>query len=441
MPEGPMKPIALSKSTARRLILQAQMLDGSAARSAGTEGLERVFDQLGYVQIDTIHIVERAHHHVLWTRRPGYEPGMLHTLQAVERRVFEYWAHAMAYLPMSDYRFYLYKMRNFRDPKHPWLEWLSSRKDLPLDLVRKRIREEGALDSKSFSRPGGKKRGTWWDWKPAKNALELLFWQGELMVAERRNFEKVYDLTERVLPSGVDTRMPSEREMAEFLIRRALSAMSAARTKEIFGFLQPTLARDSAFRAVPWNVLIRTLGEMVEAGEIHRAQIDGEEGEDYYLLAETAERMGNGSRRKPRVRILSPFDNLIIQRRRMQALFGFDYSLECFLPAARRKYGYFVLPVLYGDRLVGRVDPKADRKSGKMILQSVYLEDGFTPTGDFLGAFAQTLVEFAAFNRCGEISVGRTRPAKFKAAIHSALKARKNHNRSGRSYSRRKEKT
>ena len=420
-----MKPFILSKPAARKLVLDAQLLDGPARPAKGTDGLCGVFDRLGYVQIDTINVVERAHHHVLWTRQPGYEPGMLHRLQAVERKVFEYWAHAMAYLPMADYRFYLYKMRNFRDKKHPWRQWLSSRKELPLEEVRRRIRAEGALDSKAFARPGGKKRGTWWDWKPAKNALELLFWQGELMITERHNFEKVYDLTERVLPPEADIRMPDEREMAGFLVRRALRAMGAARTKEIFGFLQPTMARDSAFRAVPWGRLIKTIEEMLEAGQIQCAQIKGEEGEDYFLLAGTAERVGGGSRRKTRVRILSPFDNLIIQRRRMQAFFDFDYSLECFTPAAKRKYGYYVLPILYGERFVGRMDPKADRKAKTLVLQSFYLEEGFRPGDAFLRALAKRLVEYAAFNGCDDIKVEKTKPAKLKSAIKSALKARR----------------
>jgi uncharacterized protein YcaQ len=416
-----MNPVPLSRSAARRIILDAQLLNGPSGIAPGTDGASRIFDRLGYVQIDTINIVQRSHHHTLWTRMPGYSEGMLHDLQAKERRVFEYWAHAMSYLPMSKYRFYLSRMKKFYDPGHPWLEYLASRGEMPLEAVMQRIRSEGALTAKDFAHPDDRKRGAWWDWKPAKTALELLFWRGELMITERRNFQKVYDLTERVLPPGTDTRAPGERETADYLITQALEALGIAGAREIHDYLQPAAARDSIYRAVAWDVLARALDERTEEKAVIPVRIEGRE-DVCYALAGTADRFAVPPKSKGSVHLLSPFDNLIIERDRAERLFDFPYMLECYTPAPKRVHGYFVLPVLFGDRLVGRVDPQADRKSGRMILRSVALEEGFRPADAFFAKFARALAAFAAFNGCDAVVIGKTRPAKIKSTLKAAVK-------------------
>jgi uncharacterized protein YcaQ len=418
-----MNPVVLSRSAARRILLDAQLLTGSSGIGAGTAGVSRIFDRLGYVQIDTINIVQRSHHHTLWARMPGYSETMLHDLQSVERGVFEYWARAMSYLPMADYRYSISRMRQFRDPAHPWRQWIAARDELPLEPVLQRIRAEGPLAAKDFARPADRKRGSWWDWKPAKSALELLFWQGELMIAERRNFQKIYDLTERVLPPGTDTRVPDARETAEHVIRRALGAMGIAEAREIHEYLQPAAARDSNFRAVAWDVLLRTLGELAEEKAVVPVRLEGQKETPYYALAAAAERLADAPKCKGAVHLLSPFDNLIIQRERTERLFDFHYTLECYTPGRKRVHGYFVLPVLFGERLVGRVDPQADRKSGKMALHNVSLEDGFRPTDAFLAEFSKAIAGFAKFNRCDAVAIEKVRPAKLKPVLRNRLKS------------------
>lgn len=417
-----MKPVALSKHTARKIILNAQLLNSSSGLAPGKAGALQIVDQLGYIQIDTIHIIERSHHHTLWTRLPGYADAMLHTLQAVDRTVFEYWAHAMSYLPMSDYRFFLFKMRNFNHPAHPWLPDPSRRSKLPFKLILKRIREEGALTAKDFSRPDDKKGGAWWDWKPAKLALEILFWRGELMISERRNFQKVYDLTERVLPPEIDTRMPSEKEMAEYLIIKALSSMGIANPKEIYEFMQPAAARDSIFRAVEWDVFMQAAEELIEDKKISSAIIEDEKENRYFLLRGMVDRIADFPELEQPVYLLSPFDNLIIQRDRLERLFGFKYTLECYSPAPKRQYGYFILPVLFDEKFVGRVDPEADRKSRTMIFHSVSLENDFKPPDEFYEKFSTIVAEFARFNQCDTLVVEQTRPAKCKTVLRGAIK-------------------
>ena len=281
-----MKPVQISSQAARQIILDAQLLNGQSTLKSGKEGLDQIFNQLGYIQIDTINIVERAHNHTLWTRLPGFNNSMLHDYQAVDSKIFEYWGHAMSYLPMSDYRYFLPKMKRFADPSHPWvLNMYKNGKHL-LEPVMDRIKSEGPLASKDFSRPDNQKGGTWWDWKPAKFALEYLFWRGDLMIAERRNFQKVYDLTERVLPSDIDTSIPDEKEIAGYLVKRALKAMGIANNKEIQKYMQPDAARDSDFRAVNREVIAQTIDEFVEERNITTVHIDGEKGNNNFILTE-----------------------------------------------------------------------------------------------------------------------------------------------------------
>ena len=226
---------SISQKMARRLALHAQLLDGKTKIKKGKEEVKEAVEHLGYVQIDTISVIERAHHHTLWTRVPGYTPKLLHELQAIDRSIFEYWGHAASYLPMEDYRFYIPMMRSFYDPKNSWFRGWGEKYGAFLEPVLKRIREEGPKVARDFENPSErnstnhppiladpiglsqKGKGPWWDWKPAKAALEMLFWRGELMISERNGFERVYDLTERVLPAGMDLRVPAADELGRFI--------------------------------------------------------------------------------------------------------------------------------------------------------------------------------------------------------------------------------
>lgn len=417
-----MKPLIISRQAACQLNLNAQLLNGQTELETGKNGLNRIFDQLGYIQIDTINVVERAHNHILWTRLPGYENRMIHDYQTVDKKVFEYWGHAMSFLPMSDYRYFLSKMKRFEDPSHPWvLNMYKNGKHL-LEAVMDRIRKEGPLSSKDFSRPDNQKGGTWWDWKPAKFALEYLFWRGDLMVAERRNFQKIYDLTERVLPSNIDTSLPSEKEIAKYLVKRALKAMGIANEKEINKFLQPDAARDSDFRAVDREMISQTIYDYIEDKIITTIQIDGKKGNVNYILSETVNDPTYTGNSDKKIHFLSPFDNLIIQRDRIKRLFNFEYTLECYVPAPKRIHGYFVHPILYGDQLVGRIDPKTDRKTKKFIIDHVSIEEGFEPDDEFFEKFSGKIFELAKFNHCNSISIEITKPPKLKTALKSTIK-------------------
>ena len=394
---------------ARQMALACQGLNGRWNVPEGKDGVAAAIDRLGYVQIDTISVVRRAHHHTLWVRRPDYEPQMLHELQARDRRVFEWWASAMSYVPMSDYRYYAVRMG--RDSVRSWKRaWLLENEDV-VGQVLERIREEGPLGSSDFKAPEGYKRGTWWSWKPAKEALEVLFDVGVLMVTERRGFQRIYDLRERVLPAWVDTTVPTQEELDQFVIRRALGGL---------GFAAVDGVRWGRWRGVQAGV--EAVQDLVDSGEVTTFAMEGAEGQTFCGLTQVIDEVtcNQGSKL---VHILSPFDNLVIQRRWLSTFFGFEYKLEAYTPAAKRRYGYCSLPILWGERFVGRVDAKADRKAKTFIVRNLVFEPGFGDYAELIPLLAARLRLLAAFAGCEGFDVEKTDPANIKDPLASKLQS------------------
>jgi len=400
--------VRLTVPTARRLAIWSQLMGSRRQVGRGKAGAAQVIDHLGRVQIDTISVVERAHHHILWSRCPSYDPQMLHELQARERRVFEYWwGHTASYLPMSDYRYYRSQME--AAAAAPWMQqWLSSHRELA-DTVLGRIRDEGPLASADFADTSGRKRGSWWDWKPAKHALEMLLRAGILMVAGRRSFQRLYDLAERVLPPGTSTRGPSKEETARFVVRRALTAMGSAPLDGIrWSWLGDRRAISEA------------VAEMAATGEVTPVQMQGRDGETQYAWTELLNHSGRPGR--ARLHLLSPFDPLVADRRRTRELFGFDCKLESYVPAAKREHGYFCLPILCGDHFIGRLDPKADRKSKSLVVRKLTLEQDGADVDQILPLLAAMLRAFATFNRCESVVLEVTEPRRLRTPLSMALK-------------------
>ncbi len=400
----------LNAGQTRRLILDSQMLFDRRETSTGKHRTTSIIEKLGYIQIDTISVVQRAHHHTLWTRYSGYHPDMLHQLQAVDRKIFEYWGHAASYLPMRDYRYYTYRMNNFCDPKDKWAKDRLKKCGHLMDGILSRIRKEGPLGSRDFKSNPETKRGQWWDWKPSKTALELLFWRGDLMVTRRDNFQRIYDLTERVLPDCTDTSMPQKDELGQFLVRRALKAYGIATMNDIVKHIH----------AAGRKVIESAAESMLEEEEVISVSVEGNHG--YYALPGLLENVPQDSGNLRNVHILSPFDNFTIQRDRMNRFFDFDYALECYTPRAKRRYGYFVLPVLWGTEFVGRMDSRADRKKEILTVHSLRFENGFDEWEEFLPIFAGKLADFAVFNNCGRIDFEDVKPRKIVAPLKRLLK-------------------
>jgi uncharacterized protein YcaQ len=399
--------VVVSKEKARRLFLKKQLLIGSRI-PRGKAGALYVIEKLGYVQIDTINVIERSHHLVLYTRSADYDQQYLHSLHAHDKRIFEYWGHGMSYVPIKDYRYYLPVIQ--RKPRHDsWADkWTKKNQEL-VKSVYKRVEKEGPLTPSDFGDVENRKRGSWWDWKPAKTALEILFWRGDLMIKERRNFQRVYDLTERILPGDAHTTMPSEEEVKKFFIERALGAMGIATVQDMNRYIGIS------------GKLQEWIAAMHGANEIIEVEIEGLK-KPYYLLRKDSRSMQRQTEIEDnKVRLLSPFDNSIILRDRTEALFDFKYSLECYTPRDNRKYGYFCLPVLWRGHLIGRVDPKADRNRRDLLIHSVHLDKNIDEYVRFLSAFAESLNRFCKFNGCEHIKLNANVPRKIARRLSSNL--------------------
>ncbi len=374
--------ISLAPDEARKLVLQSQRIFSRSQSGAAVDATLALITHLGYIQIDTISVVQRAHHHVLWSRNPRYRLSHIDQLQA-SGRVLEYWAHAAAYLPMQDYRFCLPTMQAHANGQ----PHRTQRDRKMMCYVLDRIRDQGALQSRDFADTASRSRAMW-EWKPAKQALKQLFMEGRLLSPRRIGFQKVYDLPQRVLPDGLDQSMPTETEYARHLITRFLCANGIGLAAEI-GYLRKHT-----------QPLIRaTLQDMLEAGDVIAVDVGRQ---PYYALPDSLAQLHRRHTRTG-VKILSPFDNLLIQRRRLQSLFDFSYQIECYLPAAQRRFGYFCLPVLQGAQVVGRLDAKAHRQTATLSIRQFYLEKPLRRADGFLSAFAQQLHLFMRFNACERV--------------------------------------
>lgn len=383
----------MNLSQARKLVLLSQRLPPKKQAGNSLGATLSAIEHLGYIQIDTISAIQRAHHHTLWNRNPDYNPYHLETLMD-QKKVFEYWSHAAAYLPMQDYRFSLPRKQAIRSGKEN--HWYHRDEKL-MKSVLKRIETEGPLMAKDFEKKG--KNSGEWQTNPVKQALENLFMHGELMIPYRVNFQKVYELTERVLPDHADTTVPGKEEHFRFLITRYLQANGLGKVGEMTYLLKNTKAP-----------VVSILQEMVLNGELLQTSVQGN---NYYVLPSSLDLLSKPLARS-KLKILSPFDNLLIQRKRTLELFGFDYFLECYVPAAKRKYGYFVLPVMWDGKLVARMDCKADRKNSHMHIQDLALEPGLKKTEAFALALSKELLPFLKFNACESLSVHQTNPRNFK---------------------------
>jgi uncharacterized protein YcaQ len=393
-----MKEILLSSLQARKIILHAAGLSRRAPFGKGREAVYRTIGHLGFVQVDTNYTVERAHHHSIWARVPDYRPEWLEELQS-DGRVFEFFTSDSGFMPMEDFRFSLVVKQGFLSDRNP----LTPAEINLMGKVLDRIAREGPLMMKDFENDRLEASSGWWDWRPSKVAIERLFLDGRLMATRTKGFHKVYDLPVNLVPSDIDTTAPSAEEYARHAIRRELRSLGIAYLKE--------MAWRS--RRVKDNLVKMELEKMVAEGEVCPVVVDGlKKGPIYMLSAYKNRKIGLAEE----AFILSPFDILNVFRHRLRDFFGFDYQIECFVPEAKRKYGYFSLPVLIGDRFVARMDSKADRKRKVLIVHNLHFEPGKLSEAD-IGKLTVALKAFARFNQCGEIVVAKSNRKYLKKTI------------------------
>ncbi|MFV5378370.1 winged helix-turn-helix domain-containing protein [Acinetobacter pittii] len=372
-------------SSLKQLTLFNQGLGKTSRFTKGVDGTLQAIEHLGYVQIDTISVVERAHHHILWSRVPDYELNHLNSLVR-ERQIFEYWYHAASYLPMKDYRYALPAMMSVRNGESRYF----NRGDQHLmNEILARVRAEGKIRLRDIDKNNKKSLGNWWNTGPGRRAFEQLYMQGDLMICERNGMEKVFDLTERCLPENIDLSMPALYEYAQYLFNNTLRAHGAFIWKQLVHLKKNDLKE--TMRVV--------LKEQIDAGVVSAIKL--ENGQTLYVDVAAIEKKVSTDFG---LKILSPFDNSLIHRDRLASLFEFDYRIECYVPAAKRVYGYFCLPILYQDELVGRVDCKAHRSIKELEVISLHLEKTVKNKELFFFELEQELKRFAAFNQCSTIN-------------------------------------
>ncbi len=368
-------------SSLKQLTLFNQGLGKTSRFAKGMDGTLQAIEHLGYVQIDTISVVERAHHHILWSRVPDYELSHLNSLVGA-RQIFEYWYHAASYLPMKDYRYALPAMMSVRNGESRYF----NRGDQHLmNEILARVRAEGKIRLRDIDKNNKKSVGNWWNTGPGRRAFEQLYMQGDLMICERNGMEKVFDLTERCLPENIDLSMPTLYEYAQYLFNNTLRAHGAFTWKQLVHLKKNDLKE--TMRVV--------LKEQIDAGVVSAIKL--ENGQTLYVDVAAIEKKVSTDFG---LKILSPFDNSLIHRDRLASLFEFDYRIECYVPAAKRVYGYFCLPILYQDELVGRVDCKAHRSIKELEVISLHLEKTVKNKELFFFELEQELKRFAAFNQC-----------------------------------------
>lgn len=389
----------ITAAQARTLLLDAQGLLDDPTRRATLRSVERLIEKLGFVQVDSISRVERAHHLTLGARLDGYRPALLDRLAFDKRALFEHWTHDAALIPVAFFPHWKPRFKGFAE-RAQRMRWFRERMgDDPsrtIARVHRRIRREGALRARDFERGADRPATGWWDWTPEKMALEFLWRTGRLAIAGRESFHKVYDLIERVLPEAHARPAPSPKAHVEWACGSALERLGVATAMELTAF----------WRAIPVARANAWCREAVSAGRIIPVSVHGVAGSKPRAAFASLDWEARLRRAKPipeRTRLLSPFDPLLRDRQRLERLFGFDYRFEAFVPAAKRRYGYYVLPILERERFVGRLDPRHDRERAVLVVEKLHWEPGVRPTRERKRALDDALGSLAA--RIGAKSV------------------------------------
>lgn len=410
-------PNKLSLQMARNVMLAAQGLDQLPNRPATKADVLEAIRRMYLLQIDTINVVARSPYLVLWSRLGEYDPKWLDELLA-EGKLFEYWAHAMCFIPIEDYPLYrrlLLDTIQHEDWRQLWpvrwsVRWLQDHAKL-VKRIRTHIQENGPVRSAEFENKNHVSGG-WWNWKEEKDALNAMFLTGELMVARRQNFQRVFDLQERLLPDWDDTNLPSGEEVYRTFILRAVHALGIA-----FPDWVPDYFRQ------PKKGMPKVLKELAEQGLLQQIEVKDMEGTAYVhpdrlsLIEEAL----SGHLKPELTTLLSPFDPLVWDRSRALKLFGFDYKIECYTVAAKRRYGYFTLPILQRGKLIGRLDPKAHRAQGIFEVKALHMEPGVRVNKRMMSDIAEALHRLANWHGTPEVIIQQSNPPEVKSLLQAAL--------------------
>jgi len=361
---------SIDNRQARQLLMRLYGLDAASRTAMKGPALYDTIEKLGYVQLDSINVVERAHHHILHSRGSGYRPSALKRLVEKDRLLFEHWTHDASVVPMAFYPYWRHRFERAKVRLRPRYEkFFDNGFAGELDLVLERIRLEGPVMARDFESEE-RRDSAWWNWHSSKTALEFLWHTGELAIARREGFQKVYDLTERVIPEAARSREVDHDAFVDWACREALKRLGFATRGEIAAFFQLlTPAEVESWIAAN----DRELTGVSVAGEKGKARLALALESDIDALLEPVQIADT-------VRIMSPFDPLLRDRARTERIFGFFYRIEIFVPEAKRQYGYYVFPVMRGEAMVGRIDMKADRATDRLAVRRFWPEKGVRPS-------------------------------------------------------------
>jgi uncharacterized protein YcaQ len=344
---------SLNKLQAKHIWLRAQRLDTAAPFGEGPQAVAAAVEHLGYVQIDTISVIERAHHHILWSRIPAYRRADLRQAQSVDKSIFEYWTHALSYVPTRDFRFFIPDMKLHRREGH---KWFATVKPADLRKVLRLVRKDGALTIRDIDDDVlVDKEHLWASRKPSKRALQLAFYSGLVTISERNGMLKTYEMVQRHFGWDKPPKSASTVEVSNYLLDRALRAQGLVSLDSICHLDAPSKSQ-----------VRRLIESRVRRNELAPVALEGAGKQEHWARPETLE---GGGAAPEMVHILSPFDPLVIQRKRTELFFGYGHRFEAYVPKEKRVFGYFALPVLAGDDIVAALDLKTDRKNRKLLLQ------------------------------------------------------------------------
>lgn len=398
-------------SAVRALALHASMLDNpNTGDSNPTFGsIYTLIENLGAVQIDTLQMVARAHYLTIWSRLGNYDMDHFDRMGNVQeqRKIFEGWFHAACFIPLSEYRYQIPRQRAMREKGHQWYtDWMSTPGNPDLvQEIHERIRRDGAVQTVSIE---GEKtqHGTWWNWRPEKMALEHLYGFGDLMIAGRVKFRRIYDLTERVLPTWVDQTEPSRVERDRAWLEMGVKAL---------GICFPRNAADYTWMKLTGARPL--IADLISEGRFIEVQAETMQGLQTLVVHSDSipllEKAAMGEIKAQRTTFLNPFDNLWWAQGRDEAFWGFRQRLEAYYPSSKRIYGYYCLPILYKDQLIGRFDPKLERKTGLLRIKGLFLEPGIQPDDELIQSVAFTMRDFMKFHQAKELLVEKSSPASF----------------------------
>ncbi|WP_298851204.1 crosslink repair DNA glycosylase YcaQ family protein [uncultured Ruegeria sp.] len=361
----------LDNRTARAIFMDRHALAEQPSGAAKGVELLDLIQRLGFVQLDSINTVARAHDMILFSRRPTYRSANLKRLYEREKALFEHWTHDAAVIPMAFYQHWHLRFQRDEDLlKARWKNWRRDGFEQQFETVLQHIRDHGPVSSSDVGKDEKKGSGGWWDWHPSKTALEFLWRSGALTVVGRDGFQKRYDLTERVIETQLcPGNMPCDAEATvDWLCKAALDRLGFATSGELAAFWDTV----SAAEAKDWCAV------GLKSGHIEEIEITCTDGRQRKTFArpELMQKATELPQPPGRVRVLSPFDPMLRDRNRAERLFGFHYRIEVFVPEAKRTYGYYVFPLLEGDRLIGRIDMKAHRDRDLLHVKALWPERG-----------------------------------------------------------------